>query len=228
MLAEHESSLVSPSQTQMGDEAKGKKANWRGMVYLFLWCLGIAFIGNVVSGAPTGGIDRFLGQVAALLLMGWAITWLIERFKPAVDFDHRLRRIAVTAFVAKLVSIPVEMDGSGASTEEAFQRFGGLVVVGIGLAVAVLASILVFRGGRKIAPIISVRWRSRSKSFRAWAFLSFSWAVGTLLFVWLFDPYNLGSLSYMDDEEFAHLVSLIVIPPLFFGGLWFGYRRFVA
>lgn len=203
------------------------------MVYLFLWCAGIAFAGRVVSGAPVYlsslGVAGFLGQVAGLLLFSWAAAWLLERgLKADADFNRRLRRIAVAAFVLNIFIVISQATESGITTGDSVQRLIGLVIIGAGAAGVTFAVVMVFRVVRNIAPINSVRWRSRSKAFRVWVFISIFWAIGVFLFVWLFDPYNLGSLSYMDHEEFAHMVSSIVIPPLFFGGLWFGYRRFVV
>ena len=76
-----------------------------------------------------------------------------------------------------------------------------------------------------IAVIVFVarRWRRKSKAFRVWVFGSFFWAVGTLLYIWLVEPYG----SRMNDDEVWHMFSVMIVPPLFLGAVWFGYKRFV-
>jgi len=93
------------------------------------------------------------------------------------------------------------------------------------IALGALATLFVVR--RRIAAGSSRRWRSKSWDFRAWAFAGIFWAIGTLLYVWLADPYDAGSWVYMSGDEILHMLSVMIVPPLFFGALWFGYKRFV-
>ena len=87
---------------------------------------------------------------------------------------------------------------------------------------------------------MAVAWR-KSKAFRVWVFGSFFWAVGVLLYIWLADPDWLpsefrlpmyqwgGNLSYY-EKRFILLYEfgkLAIVPPLFIGAVWFGYKRFV-
>jgi hypothetical protein len=51
--------------------------------------------------------------------------------------------------------------------------------------------------------------------------------VGVFLHVWLADPYDSGGLTYMSDDEADHVFGMMIVPPLFLGALWFGYKRFV-
>ena len=60
-----------------------------------------------------------------------------------------------------------------------------------------------------------------------WAFCSISWAVGTFLFVWLFDPYYTDGWLDMVGDEALRAFGVMIIPPLFLGAMWFGYKRFV-
>lgn len=96
------------------------------------------------------------------------------------------------------------------------------IQLAVAATIAIVVVVIVFRA-RRIAAAISRRWQGRSKAFRAWAFGSFFWAVGTLLFVWLAEPYG----RWMDKEEFWHMFSVMIVPPLFLGAVWFGYKRFV-
>ena len=50
------------------------------------------------------------------------------------------------------------------------------------------------------------------------------WAVGALLYFWLADPDWLYHRRRVLEDK---LLGLMLIPPLFFGVVWFGYKRFV-
>ncbi len=60
-----------------------------------------------------------------------------------------------------------------------------------------------------------------------WAFGSFSWAVGTFLFVWLFDPYYTDGWLEKGGDEALRAFGVMIVPPLFLGAVGFGYKRFV-
>ncbi len=89
--------------------------------------------------------------------------------------------------------------------------------------IVIAVIVIVFRARRRIAAAISRRWQRQSKEFRVWAFGSFFWVVGTLLFVWLAEPY--GGIMY--DDEVRQMWGVMIVPPLFLGAVWFGYERFV-
>ena len=91
------------------------------------------------------------------------------------------------------------------------------------VAIVVIVIVIVLKTRRWIAATISSGWRRQSKEFRAWAFGSFFWAMGTFLFVALFNPYG----GYMRDEDVWHMFTMMILPPLFLGAAWFGYKRFV-
>ena len=94
------------------------------------------------------------------------------------------------------------------------------------VTIVIVVIVIVFRARRRIAASFSRKWRGKSEAFRAWAFGSISWAVGMFLFVWLFDPYYTdGWAEYLPD--FLHLLGVMILPPLFLGAVWFGYKRFV-
>ena len=97
------------------------------------------------------------------------------------------------------------------------------ITLAVAAILPIVVIVIVFKVRRWIGAIISRGWRKRSKGFRAWAFGSFSWAMGTLLFVWLVEPYG----SRMHDDEVWHVFNVMIVPPLFLGALWFGYKRFV-
>jgi hypothetical protein len=202
-----------------------------GIFCLFLWCIILDLSGKIVAGTPVylsdTGIGAFLGGVIGTLMISWLVSWLIEKFRPAINFIHRLRRIAVTAFVINIFSIFGQMEETGTSTEDATLTLIGLIIIGTLVAAAIFVVFILFRYGRRSIAIAAIQWRSRSRGFRAWIFLSFFWAVGIFLFVSLFDPYSAGSLTYLSDENILHLVQVITLPPIFLGGLWFGFRRFV-
>jgi len=86
---------------------------------------------------------------------------------------------------------------------------------------------MLYRFRRKIAANLSPRWRRQSKAFRTWAFAGVCWLIGVFLFVFLMEPYGNGGLSDMEPSDFLHMLGVMLIPPLFFGGAWFGYKRFV-
>ena len=72
---------------------------------------------------------------------------------------------------------------------------------------------------------MSERWRS--KAFRVWVFSGISWVIGGFLFVLLAEPYSNGGLGDMESEDNRHMLGVMLLPPLFFGGMWLGYKRFV-
>jgi len=71
-------------------------------------------------------------------------------------------------------------------------------------------------------------WRSRTKLFRAWAFFSLMWAVLVFLCVLWFDPFDYGSWSYINDEEFFHMLTLMVVPPALIGAGKWAWDNWVA
>lgn len=70
-------------------------------------------------------------------------------------------------------------------------------------------------------------WRRRSAGFRLWSFGSVLWALGVLFFVIAFDPYNNGDWSYMDEDEYFHMLFVMFGPPLFLGASIYAYAKWV-
>ena len=67
-------------------------------------------------------------------------------------------------------------------------------------------------------------WRSKSREFRLWIFISVSWAILSFLYIIIFDHF--GRLKYMDSNEIMMMLSIMLIP--FVGGLlWFIYNRYI-
>lgn len=69
-------------------------------------------------------------------------------------------------------------------------------------------------------------WRNKSGAFRKWVFLSFVWAVGVVFFVGIFDPFNNGAWTYMDDDEYLQMFTVMALP-LLVGILVYMYNKFV-
>ena len=103
--------------------------------------------------------------------------------------------------------------------------FGALTLLAV--AVVIFVTMKVIRARHRIAATFSNLWHRRSKEFRAWVFGSVSWAAGTFLFVLLAEPYGVPISRMNIDEEILHMFGVMLIPPLFLGAVWFGYKRFV-
>ncbi len=69
-------------------------------------------------------------------------------------------------------------------------------------------------------------WRAQTRWFRTWVFACVVWIIGVALFVLVFDPYNNGSLSYMDSDEVAQ-VLLVMALPVMAGIAKVAYDKFV-
>jgi hypothetical protein len=94
-----------------------------------------------------------------------------------------------------------------------------LALLPVLLPIAVI--VIIFMARRRIAATFSIWWRPKSKGFRAWAFGSFLWALGACLYFYL------NGYSVFYDDELFYMLGRIIIPPLFLGAAWFGYKRFV-
>ena len=70
-------------------------------------------------------------------------------------------------------------------------------------------------------------WSDRSPSFRNVVFASGCWVVATLLYVVLLDPYEVGSWSYMESEEYTHMLMSLLLPPAFLCAAIFIYEKYV-
>lgn len=100
------------------------------------------------------------------------------------------------------------------------QRRETIMLTAAAAAAAIIVSVITFKSRRRIASW----WRSRSRDLRAGVFGCICWPVGTALYVWLVEPYGSG----MDSDGYLHMYRVMLIPPLFFGAVWFGYKRFVS
>lgn len=69
-------------------------------------------------------------------------------------------------------------------------------------------------------------WRERSPLFRAWAFGCFVWAIGTVLYTAVFDPFQVYGWENMGDEEYAKLGLLVALPSAA-GAVSYVYNRWV-
>jgi hypothetical protein len=69
-------------------------------------------------------------------------------------------------------------------------------------------------------------WRRRTHDFRRWIFGAVTWVVLVFLFVVMFDPFNNGSWSYMDDDDYSKMYFTMSIPWLA-GGIKYLYDKFV-
>lgn len=107
------------------------------------------------------------------------------------------------------------------------QRDQENIILGVLTFFAVAIVVSIFMARRKIAVTFSAWWRRQSQGIRAWVFGSVSWAFGTLLYVWLVDPYG-SPIFNMHYHELWHMFGVMLIPPLFLGTVWFGYKRFVV
>lgn len=71
-------------------------------------------------------------------------------------------------------------------------------------------------------------WEQRGMPFRLWIFGSGCWVVGAFLIILLFDPYNIGSWSYMSADEWVHMFMVLLAPPAFLGSATYIYLNFVS
>src|ERR1019366_4075549 len=70
-------------------------------------------------------------------------------------------------------------------------------------------------------------WRERSKLFRLYIVLACCLSVGVVIFVTLLYPYGHDSWSYMNADDYLHLLSVALIPPAFVGIVLYTYRKYV-
>lgn len=89
------------------------------------------------------------------------------------------------------------------------------------VAAPILFFFLLFKSRHWIAG----RWR-RNKALRTWVFASICWPIGVFLFVFFVRPYG-STMSDMEGSDFEHMLGVMIILPLFFVAVWFGYKRFV-
>jgi hypothetical protein len=68
---------------------------------------------------------------------------------------------------------------------------------------------------------------SHRKDVRLWVFGSGYWIVGVLLYVIIADPYNNGSWSYMDRDEYFQMFLVMLAPPLFIGSAKHIYENYI-
>lgn len=99
----------------------------------------------------------------------------------------------------------------------------GLALAGVTAIVLLAGAVVLFRSRRRIG----ASWRRRSLVFRAWSFGGLCWISGTLLFVWLTDPYNYDLLSLPEGDDARHMLAVMIVPPLFCGIVLWGYGKLV-
>lgn len=85
---------------------------------------------------------------------------------------------------------------------------------------AVIGAALLFR--KMLVSAISRAWWQQSEEARVWAFISLAWVIGAASYCLFFN------YDYMiNDNNPLRVWVTVFFPPLFGGGLWFGYRRLV-
>lgn len=170
----------------------------------------------------SSAVDEYMGGKSTLSLRRKADLEQYEKDKAeaaerGISFDEVLAERLEARAIAKKAR---------AATEKKQQIRVDIALL-VAAIIAIVSIAIVFTNRRSIAAPISNWWRRRNKAFRIWAFSSFLWVIGTFLFVWLVDPYNTGIWWDMDDDEIWHMFSVMIVPPLFLGAVWFGYKRFV-
>lgn len=113
--------------------------------------------------------------------------------------------------------------------EEKARKKEQFILAGLAIAAALLVALIVltYRARKRIAAATSLFWWSRSRAFRMWAYGSVCWALATFLYVSIVESFDAGGWEYMDEGVVLHTLSIMIVPPIFIGTVWFGYRRFV-
>ena len=73
---------------------------------------------------------------------------------------------------------------------------------------------------------VSKYWSVR-RDLRLWVFVSGFWVIGVFLYVIIMDPYNSHVWKYMHDDDYFHMFSVMLIPPLFIGSATHVYEKYV-
>lgn len=75
--------------------------------------------------------------------------------------------------------------------------------------------------------MIAKDWNTR-KDLRLWSFGSAVWIAGVLLFVIVIGPYSNNSRrDYMNADEFAQMLMIMLFPPLFLGLAKYVYDKYI-
>lgn len=69
-------------------------------------------------------------------------------------------------------------------------------------------------------------WRRQNHMFRAWVFVSIAWAATSFFYMTIFDPFDLGSWSYADGNDYLK-AAIVMAVPTFCGLLKLAYDRVV-
>jgi hypothetical protein len=69
---------------------------------------------------------------------------------------------------------------------------------------------------------INIKWRLLSRNVRIGIFITAFWAIGTSIFVLLFEPYG-----RMRGDEWIHFYLVLLLPPAFINFTWFFYVKAV-
>jgi len=65
-------------------------------------------------------------------------------------------------------------------------------------------------------------WGSKSKEFRLWVFYSVVWMIAVLFYVIAFDPYG-----RMYEDDYLHMIFIMLSPPLLIGIARLVYNRWI-
>jgi hypothetical protein len=66
-------------------------------------------------------------------------------------------------------------------------------------------------------------WRRKSKAFRMWTFFSLVWIILLTVYLFVMEPYGYR----MRNDDLSEFLFFLFFPPIFVGGVYFGYNRFV-
>lgn len=66
-------------------------------------------------------------------------------------------------------------------------------------------------------------WRSKSRAFRLWVFLTIIWFIFIINYLYIMEPYGYR----MNKREILNFLYLLLSPPIFIGAGYYGYKRFV-
>lgn len=57
-------------------------------------------------------------------------------------------------------------------------------------------------------------WHRQTKSFRSWAFVSVAWAIASLFYIIVFDPFELGDWRWAEGKDYLKVISISAAPAI--------------
>lgn len=215
-----------PNMSSPAGIKKGKLAGAVAAAYLggsFL--LTVLLTGHPTLGehglTPTTDADVERGQIAIVVLAaaGWFIAaYRLIRGKGRIAIWFVLA-YAAYSLVTRLAFAP---PGPGAF----------ISLLAVGAAVSGVRATLADRNRSMAAPSEDSAaaspqnlWRRRSWDFRLWVFGSVVWAAATILCSLVL--HGIDGLEDLSDRQLRQIWGVMLLPPIFSGVLWFGYKRLV-